>query len=106
MGGETEGLGLVLIEAMASGVPVIGSNTGGIPDIIDDRVNGLLVPPGDVNALAEAITTILSDHLFAVKLCESGAETIQERFSWKKISTQFTDIYKNVETDETLHSRK
>jgi glycosyltransferase involved in cell wall biosynthesis len=57
----SEGLGRVVFEAMLCGTPVIGSRVGGIPDMIQDGVNGYLVTPGDVDALAESLRTILSD---------------------------------------------
>ena len=93
---QTEGLGVVLLEAMASGIPVIGSNTGGIPDIIEDKVNGLLVPPGDPDALAEAIIRILEDRDLADRFREAGLETVKGRFSWDKISDQFIEVYREV----------
>jgi len=91
-----EGLGVVLLEAMASGVPVIGSKTGGIPDIIADGINGLLVPPGDPEALASAIMKILNNHELAEKFAQEGLRTVKERFSWDKISDQFIEIYQEV----------
>lgn len=94
--GETEGLGLVLLEAMASGVPVIGSNTGGIPDIIEDGVNGLLVPPGDPEALADAIVRILENPEIADRFREAGLKTVHERFSWDTITDQFVGVYNEV----------
>lgn len=93
---QTEGLGVVLLEAMASGVPVIGSNTGGIPDIIEDGVNGLLVQPGDPKALADAIIRILSDLALADRFREAGIKTVSERFSWDRIGDQFTMVYQEV----------
>lgn len=94
--GQTEGLGVVLLEAMASGVPVIGSNTGGIPDIITDGVNGLLVPPGDPNALAAAMIRILEDPELAERFREAGLETVKKRFSWDRIVDQFIHVYATV----------
>jgi len=93
---QTEGLGVVLLEAMASGVPVIGSNIGGIPDIIKNEINGLLVPPGDPEALASAIMKILNNPELAEKFAQEGLRTVQERFSWDKISDQFIEIYQEV----------
>lgn len=93
---QTEGLGVVLLEAMASGVPVIGSNIGGIPDIIKDNVNGLLVPPGDSRALAMSIIMILQDPDLAERLRKAGLETVKEHFSWNAITEQFIDIYRDL----------
>jgi len=96
MNGQTEGLGVVLLEAMAAGVPVIGSRTGGIPDIIEDGVNGLLVPPGDPGALADAILSILSDPDLADRFRTAGLQTVQERFSWDSIADRFIQVYKKA----------
>lgn len=93
---QTEGLGVVLLEAMASGVPVIGSNIGGIPDIIKDGVNGLLVPPGDPDALAAAIINILDNSDLSERFRDAGLKTINEKFSWDKISDQFIEIYQKL----------
>ena len=97
---QTEGLGVVLLEAMASGIPVIGSNTGGIPDIITDGVNGTLVPPGNPDALAEAIINIFSDRELADNFRKAGIKTVQERFSWDGIVKQFIKIYTELLPDE------
>jgi len=59
----TEGLGLVLLEAMSQGVPVVASNVGGIPEIVNHGVSGLLFPVGDADALARAIVAVVSDQL-------------------------------------------
>jgi glycosyltransferase involved in cell wall biosynthesis len=91
-----EGLGVVLLEAMASGVPVIGSNVGGIPDIITDRVNGLLVPPGNPNALSAAIILIMQNPDMAKKFSLEGLKTVNDRFSWDKISNQFIELYNGI----------
>ena len=93
---QTEGLGVVLLEAMASGVPVIGSNIGGIPDIIEDGVNGLLVSPGDPQGLADAIIQILENPELAARFREAGLKTVRDRFSWDKISDQFIEVYQEV----------
>jgi len=94
--GQTEGLGVVLLEAMASGTPVIGSNTGGIPDIIEDGVNGLLVTPGDPQALADAIIRILENPDLADRFRKAGLETVRERFSWDVITDQFVEVYQEI----------
>jgi glycosyltransferase involved in cell wall biosynthesis len=71
----SEGLGLVLLEAMACGVPVVASNVGGVPDIVTDGYNGLLVKTGDVRDLAEAVIKILSDKALAKRLSEDALAT-------------------------------
>jgi glycosyltransferase involved in cell wall biosynthesis len=93
---QSEGLGVVLLEAMASGVPVIGTNTGGIPDIIEDNVNGFLVPPGDPGAIARAILSILEDADLAERFRKAGLKTVQENFSWERITEVFMEIYRTA----------
>jgi len=77
-----EAFGLVLAEAMACGTPVIGSTMGGIPYVIGDA--GLVVPPGDVDALAAAIRRILTDKELARELSKRGRERVEEEFQWPK----------------------
>jgi glycosyltransferase involved in cell wall biosynthesis len=76
-----EGLGRVLIEAMAAGTPVIGSHVGGIPDIIQDGVTGFLVPPGDANALAEKMIYLLENPHEVRGMGERGRAFVQTYFS-------------------------
>lgn len=73
----SEGLGLVVLEAMASGVPVICSKVGGIIDLISDSINGLLVEPRDTNALSEAIIRLLSDAELRKQLSRTALATVQ-----------------------------
>jgi glycosyltransferase involved in cell wall biosynthesis len=96
LNGQTEALGVVLIEAMASGTPVIGSNVGGIPDIIRDGYNGFLVPekaPGD---LADRIIRLLQDRDLAARLSKNGLITVNERFLWDDIGKTFSDVNKRL----------
>lgn len=79
-----ESFGIVLVEAMASGIPVIGSNIGGIPNVIDDDINGLLVEPRDSKDLAEAILQILNDKKNAIKLGQSGLKKVEDNYTWEK----------------------
>ena len=81
---ESESFGMVLIEAMACKKPVIGSNIGGIPHVIDNNENGLLVPPKDPEALAKAIIKILKNPKLAKKMGENGYKKVKENFLWNK----------------------
>jgi glycogen(starch) synthase len=69
-----EELGTVLLEAMQTGLPIVASKTGGIPDVIEDGVNGLLVPPGDPEALARAIDRLLAERDLARGLSEGAQQ--------------------------------
>jgi len=94
--GRTEALGVVLLEAMASGCPVIGSNVGGIPDIITDGENGFLVPEQSPEILAEKIVQILSNPDLKRKFRINGRETAQKLFSWESISYRFSEVYDEI----------
>ena len=92
--GDTEGLGVALLDAMSYCIPVIASRVGGIPDIIEDGVSGLLVPPADPEALAEAIARVAGDPAFARRLAEAGRDRLRTRFSWGVITTQWDAVYR------------
>ena len=91
--GETEGLGVVLLEAMASGVPVIGTNVGGIPDIIKDGKTGLLALQRNPHDLAEKILRILDDEALRKELAEKGHDFVKQEFSWEVVAGKFKKIY-------------
>lgn len=74
----TEAFGVVILEAMACGIPVIASNVGGIPEIITDGENGILVPPDDSKILAEVIINLLQDNLFRENLIKNAFTTIKK----------------------------
>jgi glycosyltransferase involved in cell wall biosynthesis len=94
--GDTEGLGVVLLEAMNSRVPVIASHAGGIVDIVEHEKTGLLVPPGDAASLAVAIRSLASDGQKARALGEAGYRRLVERFSWDSIVDRWLAIYDQV----------
>jgi glycosyltransferase involved in cell wall biosynthesis len=89
---DAEGFGLVLIEAMAAAVPVIGTNVPGIRDVIEDGVSGLLVPPRNPHAIANAIEKILNDPLLIQKLVKGGSDRVRKNYNW---SVQI-DSYRNL----------
>ena len=91
----TEALGIVFLEAMASGVPVIGTNVGGIPEIIKAGDNGLLVPVDDAEALSRAIDTLLRSEDMRNKFSEAGLETVK-RYSIEKMMNETYQVYSKV----------
>ena len=93
--GETEGLGLVIVEAMKSGLPVIATTVGGIVDIIKNEENGLLVRPKDPKSIAKAIERIISDKELEKIIIANSQETLKE-FLPEKIAKQHFDIYNNL----------
>jgi glycosyltransferase involved in cell wall biosynthesis len=90
---DTEGLGVVLLEAMSHGVPVIGSRVGGIPDIIVDGETGLLVAPGDPTALAAALQRLAEDRGLAARLGAAGRAHVRTHFSWESIVAAWEACY-------------
>jgi glycosyltransferase involved in cell wall biosynthesis len=94
--GDTEGLGVVLLEAMNQRVPVIASAIGGIRDIVEDGVSGLLVPPGDAAALAAALERLARAPDLAARVGEAGYRRLRERFSWDEITGRWEALYAAV----------
>lgn len=94
--GDTEGLGVVLLEAMNHATPVVASRVGGIPDIVEDGVSGLLVPPGDAAALAAALQRVLESPDLARRLGEAGRRRLHERFSWEAITARWEAVYRSL----------
>lgn len=91
-----EGLGLALIEAMASGRACIGSNVGGIPEIIDDEIDGILVPPENPEALAEAITRLLSDAELKQTFSTRAPQKAQTKFSIEENARKTAEVYEEA----------
>ncbi len=90
---KEEGLGRVLLEAMDIGIPVIGAEVGGIPEVIDNEVNGLLVPYGDKFALKEAILRVLNDEVLKNRIINAGFYTIQSKFNIEHYSDKLKNVY-------------
>jgi glycosyltransferase involved in cell wall biosynthesis len=88
-----EGLPLALLEAMAAGVPVVATSVAGSCEVIEDGVNGRLVPPADVSALTEAIEGLLDNPALARTLAGQGSKTVAERYSIDLIAGAYKGIY-------------
>jgi len=87
--------GIVNLEAMACGTPVVATRVGGIPEIVKDGKNGLLVPPKDPDALADAIIYLLENEDVRRGMGERGREMVKD-YSWDKIAEQYERIYEMV----------
>jgi len=94
--GDTEGLGVVALEAMNYGTPVVASRIGGIPDVVEDGVTGLLVPPGDAAALAAALRRLRDEPDLARKLGDAGRRRLREQFSWEAITARWEAVYSSL----------
>jgi glycosyltransferase involved in cell wall biosynthesis len=94
--GDTEMLGMVLLEAMRYRKPVIASNVGGIPDIVQDGENGLLIPEKDPAALAAALKQLLADRQLSSTLGAHGYAYAQAHFGWDAVLNQTVGLYGEV----------
>jgi glycosyltransferase involved in cell wall biosynthesis len=81
--GGVEGFGIVLLEAMAHRLPIVASNTGGVPEVLDNGACGVLVPPGDAGSLAAAILRIAGDPVFAQECVLRAGERLWSRYVWQ-----------------------
>ena len=90
---EREGLGVSIIEAMSMGVPVIGTSIGGIPELIENQVNGLLVPPCNSYELAAAIERLVADKDQGRKMAERAKKIYEQKFTAEKMVKQIERLY-------------
>ncbi len=93
---EYEAFGLVLLEALAQGTPVVASRVGGIPEVVDDGKAGLLVPPRSPEDLARAIRSIWEDRELASRLGAYGRDHVVPRFSWEGLADRLDALYREV----------
>jgi glycosyltransferase involved in cell wall biosynthesis len=91
-----EGLGVSLLQAAAAGVPIVGTRTGGIPEIVRDDINGYLIPPGDVPPLVAATKRILMDRNLARQLGDNGRRIAKEYFSIESMVKGNLEVYLTI----------
>jgi colanic acid/amylovoran biosynthesis glycosyltransferase len=96
MSSFAEGVPVVLMEAMAAGVPVVATRIAGIPELVHDERNGLLVAPGDVNAVAEAVRMLLDDADLRNRLAQAAQEKVQSEFNIQTESQWLARILTNT----------
>lgn len=94
--GDTEGLGVVLIEAMELGLPIVASNVGGIPDVVVDGVSGILVPEKDPQALASAYKRLAAEPELVKQLLAGSRKRIAECFTWDGIIERQIAVYNKL----------
>ena len=87
-----EPFGMILAEAMACGLPVVASRTGGIPEVIQDGRSGLLVDPGDADALVNAIERLFENRDLAARLGQAARHRAEEHFDWSVVAGRMADI--------------
>ena len=88
-----EGLPMALLEAMASGRAVVASRVGGIPNAIQDRVNGVMLPPGDVSSLTAALCDLLKNSELRLALGQKARETVRSHFSAAAMAKRYLEVY-------------
>lgn len=88
-----DALPTVLMEAMAVGLPLVASNVGGVPEMVTHQQNGLLVPPGDADALAQACRHILQNPALAQAMSTTGQQTAAARFNITHQAHKLAQIY-------------
>jgi glycosyltransferase involved in cell wall biosynthesis len=91
-----EGFGIVLIEAMSLRKPIIATNVDGIPEVVVDGVTGLLVPPRDANALANAILELIRDQSRAREMGERGRLRVEEHFTADRMVKRYEQAYESI----------
>ncbi|HEY7041477.1 MAG TPA: glycogen synthase [Methylomirabilota bacterium] len=94
-----EPFGIINLEAMACGTPVVASRVGGIPEVVVDGETGWLVEPGDSGALARALRTALADPQRARRMGEAGRRRVEAHFSWDRIAALTMDVYQQAIDD-------
>lgn len=91
----TESFGIVNLEAMACGVPIVASNVGGVPDVVKNGENGLLVPPKDPEALAAALIYLLENGTVRKKMGKNARKKAED-YSWERIAEETEKVYKEL----------
>jgi len=99
-----EGFGIVLLEAMASRKPVVATNVGGIPEIIEDGLTGMLVPPCDAPALARAMVRLLSDRQQCDMMGEEGRRRVEASFGIEKTAARLESLYRSLSGEKARRS--
>jgi len=92
-----EAFGLVLVEALYLGVPVVASRVGGIPEIVENEVDGLLVSPGDRDALAGALVRVLEDSVLRDRLAGAGRGRVARRFAFDHMVREYERVYDELD---------
>jgi glycosyltransferase involved in cell wall biosynthesis len=94
---SAEAFGNVFAEALASGLPIVGSATGGIPDLVEHGSNGLLVPPGDVTALAGAIRYLADDPELRTEMAIRNRAKAEATLEWAQVTRRYLSIYEGIQ---------
>jgi glycosyltransferase involved in cell wall biosynthesis/peptidoglycan/xylan/chitin deacetylase (PgdA/CDA1 family) len=105
MSSDWEGMPLFALESMAAGIPLVATSVGGVPEIIDDEVTGLLVPPRDPPALAAALSRLLDDQALRESLGASASSRIEE-LGIDRVAGRFADLYDSLLARQVTSRRR
>lgn len=94
--GKREGIPASLMEAMASGIPVVASAISGIPELVESGRTGLLVPPRDVTALAEALQTLWDDPALCFQMGQAGRDKVLREFNLRKNTVALSQLFRQT----------
>lgn len=92
----SEGFGVVAVEAMATGLPVVASNIGGLPEVVDNGKTGILVKPGDIEALKQALEYYILSKEARVEHGRRGREKVEAKYDWQKNAESMNRLYKEI----------
>ena len=96
MSSVTEGLGTSLLDAMACTKAIVASRAGGIPEVVEDEVTGVLVNPRDHHAMAAAIVRLIADEPTRKRMADAGFERVSDRFTVERMVAETADVYSRV----------
>lgn len=101
-----EGFGIVLMEAMFFGLPIVATDVGAIPELIKDGENGFLVPPADSNLLAAAIDRLIEDPLLRERLGRNGQTKCKKSLTWEQVGEKFGAVLNRLMVDSLMNKRR
>jgi glycosyltransferase involved in cell wall biosynthesis len=96
---EAEAFGLVLAEALFLGRPVVATRAGGIPEIVDDGVDGILVSPAEPQALEDAVVRLLTDDALRKSMGHKGRKKVAKRFRFDRMMGEYETLYDHLLAD-------
>ena len=102
---DSEGFPMVLVEAMATGKPIIATSVGGVPEIVEDGINGFLVAPGDSHAFAEAILKLSRDEKLREEMGRKGREKAEKEFNMKITALKYQKLYEKSLLEKSVNKR-
>lgn len=100
-----EGMPMSLLEAMSANTPILSTNIGGIPEVIKNGINGVLVAPGDVAAISDGILLLLNNQSFASSISRVARADYEEKFSSNVMGRKFMDLYKKTLIEKAKNNK-